>query len=319
MNPTTKSVSFGLLCCVAIYGCSKSQIQSNTDLSFGPQHTSEALFTTDTRKSPFYGDSVLYLNGSLPSNYLFSPVNKLFAGRYISWPAGLSVDAQTGVIDASKSEPGSRYNIGFVSAATGDTAYSQVILAGVTYPDGIYYMDSPDPVLQPWYNTHSPWTGNTTGTNQGTAGLFDENGPASLRAIDQQLLVNASTGAIDLKASVQQGLFGSNPQNGDMKEIFVYYRLNDRSGMALQKTTLILHYYNTLSDVPAGLAASCQASQSALQQIVTHGGSNEYAGEKSGIAVAPPTAKALASTPAPVPAPVAPRPPQIVIVNVGHR
>jgi hypothetical protein len=305
MNPSAKGLSGLLLSsCAMIYGCSKSTIHSDPGLPSGARHAAKAYFTTDTTQFPFYGDTILYLKSSGSAGYLFSPVNHLGAGIFVSWPAGLSVNRQTGVIDASKSEPGSRYNIGFVSSPTGDTAYSQVIISGVTYPDGIYYMDAPEAVIQPFYNAAAPATGIS---------------PADLRTTDQQLLVNTGNGAIDLKTSVRQGLFGGHPQNGDTRQIAVYYRLNDRSGMNLQKTSLTLHYYNTLADVPASLIATCQSSQSAFPQINTQTVSDGASSGEKAVTATTPIKEVATNLPVPKPAPVAPRPPQIVIVNVGHR
>jgi hypothetical protein len=315
-----------LSCSVLIYGCSKSLTNLDPVASNASPRLPAAYFITDPGKSPFYGDSVLYVQGSGPSASLFKPVNELGAGRYVSWPAGLSIDEQSGVIDASRSEPGSRYNVGFVDAVTKDTSYNQVILGGVTYPDGIYYMDSESSELQPYYNASSsaPWIVNSKGINPGLFGnnsLFDEQGPSGLRANDLQLRVNTGSGVIDLKNSFQAGLFGNDPQNGDVKQIAIYYRLDNSSKMSLQKTTVILHYYNTLSDVPAELISICQASQNAFGLTQPDGSNNgsfsqkavtaSSAEVKASTTTAPPPAK-------PVPVPVVPRPPQIVIVNKGH-
>ncbi len=120
--------------------CSKSN--SHSDVAANGAIATNATFTTDVTKSPYYGDSILYVRGDEATAYQFKPTNNLGTGTYVAWPAGITIDSKTGIIDASKSEPGSRYNVGFVSASTGDTAYNQVIVDGVTYVDGIYALDS---------------------------------------------------------------------------------------------------------------------------------------------------------------------------------
>ncbi len=227
-------------------------------------------------------------------------------GTFVSWPKGLTIDPVTGEIDVLRSEPGARYNVGFVSAATGDTAYRQVILAGITYQDGIYDLSSANTSLQPYFNADASAPGAANSA-------FDEEGIAN----GQKLIVNTQNGAIDLKASVEQGLFGSQPQNGDSREVSIYYRLNDQSHMSLLKTTVVVYYYNTVSDVPLSMIEACRYSRSAFQQTSSHPDLTEAT--SSGPAASSSAAATTLAKPAPTPAPPAPaRPPQVIIVNAGH-
>jgi hypothetical protein len=279
MNLTVKDVSRLLPICVIFAGCSKSLSHSDV-LASNPT----ATFTTDITKSPSYGESTLYIQGGSSQ---FKPVNTLGAGSYVAWPEGITIDRNTGAIDASKTEPGSRYNVGFVSAVTGDTAYNQVIIAGVTYADGIYALDSKDSVLRPYYNA------NSASLAAGTV----------LSASAEGLNVSGTDGSINFRNSLRQGLFGSNPQNGDTKEIPVYYRLNDQSNGSLMRTTVIVHYYNTLADVPASLVSTTRINRQA------------FTGRGAGIRgedLIPVGSKSFTTTTAS--APVAPRPPQVVLV-----
>jgi hypothetical protein len=287
---------------VLLFGCTKSLTHSDTDPSSNHPHAS--YFTTDPSQSPFYGDSVLYVEGSGRNAYLADPVNFLGTGKFVAWPKGLTIDANTGEIDILQSEPGSRYNVGFVNAVTGDTAYQQVILAGITYPDGIYFVHSTDSVLAPYYNASSTGSWLAGGAAQvaeqhgGTINaLFNEDGANGPGTSSQQLIVDNGNGTLNLKASMEQGLFGSNPQNGDNKEISIYYRLNDKSGMALQKTTVIVYYFNTVADVPKSLVDAC---------LPVIGTATSAGGTKT-------------ATNAPAPAPAPPRPPMVILVNTGHR
>jgi hypothetical protein len=304
--------------CVIAVSCSKSN--SHSDVAANGTIATNATFTTDVTKSPFYGDSILYVRGDEASAYQFKPTNSLGTGTYVAWPAGLTIDPKTGIIDASKSEPGSRYNVGFVSAATGDTAYNQVIFDGMTYVDGVYALDSKDSVLSPYDNMSAvtPWS--SDGKAAAFVGgyshsfLFDSPLAGVLSANEQGLNVSTTDGSINLANSVRQGLFGSNPQNGDTKEIPIYYRLGDASGHSLLKSTVIVHYYNTLADVPVALLAACQASQQAFT-----GQSATFATEFDAVETAATgTPPATGTKAAAVAAPVAPRPPQVVLVVKGH-
>jgi hypothetical protein len=290
---------------VLLSGCSKSLTHTGSDLSTGNSYQPSSIFTTDASLSPSYGDSILYVRGAGRSAYLFKPVNTLLNGTFVSWPKGLTIDPVTGEIDVLQSEPGARYNVGFVNAATGDTAYRQVILAGITYPDGIYDLSSANTTLQPYFNADAAAPGTASS-------VFDEEGIAG----SQKLIVNTQNGAIDLKASIDQGLFGDQPQNGDSREVSIYYRLNDQSHMSLLKTTVEVYYYNTISDVPLAMIEACRYSQSAFQRTSSH----PELTEGTGSSPAPTSTGATTITkPAPVPVPPAPaRPPQVIIVNAGH-
>ncbi len=96
------------------------------------------------------------------------------------------------------------------------------------------------------------------------ASLFDAPVAGVMSANELGLNVSSTDGSINLANSVRQGLFGSNPHNGDTKAVSIYYRLGDASRHSLLKSTVIIHYYNTLADVPVTLLASCQASQQAI-------------------------------------------------------
>jgi hypothetical protein len=316
VGPTSRLV----ISAVLLFGCSKSLTHSDSDLSSHQQ--SASYFTTDPSQSPFYGDSILYVQGTGRSAYLVSPVNTLGAGKFVAWPKGLTIDANTGEIDMLESEPGSRYNVGFVNAGTGDTAYQQVIIAGITYPDGIYFVHSADSVLAPYYNASSTGSWLAGGTKQATEqhggtinASFNEEGESN-----SPLLVDGGNGTLNLRASLDKGLFGSNPQNGDNKEISIYYRLNDKSQMALQKTNVIVYYFNTLADVPQSLVDACVYSQNAFrqtrQQTKTTTGESPAPAPVSGTATSG-GAKTAAKPATPAP-PAPPRPPMVVLVNAGH-
>jgi hypothetical protein len=298
--------------------CSKSN--SHSDVAANGTIAPTSTFTTDVTKSPYYGGSILYVQGTSTAAYQFKPTNSLGTGTYVAWPAGVTIDPKTGIIDASKSEPGSRYNVGFVNATTGDTSYNQVIVDGITYVDGVYALDSKDSVLSPYYNTSAitPW--GTNGKEASYLGAPSQSGPhfdapvAGMPGANAQgLSVSETDGSINLANSLRQGLFGSNPQNGDTKEIPIYYRLGDGSLHSLLKSTVIVHYYNTLADVPAALLATCQTSQKAFAGRGAVFSTIETDGTEATATGTPPAKTATA-----VAAPVAPRPPQVVLVVKGH-
>ncbi len=302
--------------CVIAASCSKSN--SHSDVASNGTVAPSATFTTDVTKSPYYGESILYVQGNTTAAYQFKPTNRLGTGSYVAWPAGVTIDPETGIIDASKSEPGSRYNVGFVSAATGDTSYSQVIIDGVTYVDGVYALDSKDSVLSPYYNTSAitPWSADNKAISywggRADGPQFDAPIAGVASANEQGLNVSPTDGSINLANSLRQGLFGNNPQNGDTKEIPIYYRLGDGSRHSLLKSTVVVHYYYTLADVPGYLLVACRTSQKAFA-----GQDAAFSMIEADASVTTPLATGTTTTTTGA-APVAPRPPQVVLVVKGH-
>ncbi|HUP11146.1 MAG TPA: hypothetical protein VM187_03010, partial [Niastella sp.] len=95
--------------------------------------------------APDYGDSVVYLQPKNAGDFTVEPKNNTgVPGTYVSWPEGLDMNANTGVINVSNSETGVRYNIAFVKKGTRDTCVSQLIVGGVTYVDSIYVLSNND-------------------------------------------------------------------------------------------------------------------------------------------------------------------------------
>jgi len=284
-------------------GCAKTA----SDVAISkPAATVPAFFTTDPHQSPYYGDSILYLQENASLSYQVKPVNSLGSGTYVGWPAGITVDPQSGAIDLLHSEPGARYNIGFVSSATHDTVYSQIILAGVSYPDGVYALDQGDSLLQPYYNAQLGVAVPSSESN-----LWNADG--------QPVNLSFTNGSINLRQSLQNGLFGSHPQNGDTKVITIYYRLNDESGNSLQSTSLVFRYYNTLQDVPASLLNTVrQAADSPIEPSTAGSGAKSGEGNIAPDGSTTPPPKIVVTGGPSKPAPTPARPPQVLIVNVGH-
>src|SRR5687768_668352 len=75
---------------------------------------------TSCPNAPDYGDSIIFLQPAT-GQYTVNPVNNSgIQGTYLSWPEGLNINKNTGVINVSKSETGVRYKIGFVKKNTTD-------------------------------------------------------------------------------------------------------------------------------------------------------------------------------------------------------
>jgi hypothetical protein len=213
--------------------------------------------------APDYGDSIVFLKPKNGGDFFASPVNNIGVnGTYMSWPEGLKINKNTGVINLSQSETGVRYNIAFIKKGGADTCVSQLIVGGLTYMDEIYVLEQNDTLAKPIFNA-DPFASsicdasddtdypdnNSNGNNKC---VFDNDSPGQ-RANDQKLRVRTKSGIINLKKSVEDGLFGKNPKNGDSKKVQIRYELNDASQKAGQKITVQVMYYDKVSGIPGAL------------------------------------------------------------------
>jgi hypothetical protein len=222
--------------------------------------------------APDYGDSIIYLQ-PVNGQYTVSPINNNgVQGTYLSWPEGLNMNPNTGVINVSKSETGVRYLVGFVKNGTTDTCVSQLILGGATYLDSIYVISENDTLARPIFNADpnlasacdasddSDYPGNNGNVNGNPKCSFDDNSPGN-KANDQKLRVRTQSGIINLKKSLADGVFGPHPRNGDTKSIQILYSLNDDSKKAQQQITVKLMYYDKASNVPTTLKNEVQTKR----------------------------------------------------------
>jgi hypothetical protein len=258
--------SFVLL--LVIVACNKSDHSDTSD----PEGTPIDANTLSSRvnqcsNAPNYGDSIIYLQ-PVNGQYTVSPINNVgVTGTYLSWPEGLDLNKNTGVINVSKSETGVRYLVGFVKDGTTDTCISQLILGGITYLDSIYVMAQNDTLAKPIFNANPVSAGpcdasNDTdypgnGNNGDNKCSFDDDIPGN-KANDQKLRVRTISGIINLKKSLADGVFGNNLKNGDSKTIKILYQLNDNSKKATQQISVKLVYYDKVSSIPTTLKSEVQ-------------------------------------------------------------
>jgi hypothetical protein len=213
--------------------------------------------------APKYGDSIVYLKPASSGDFFVTPVNNIgIDGTYFSWPDGLKLNKHTGSINLSQSETGVRYNIAFIKKGSNDTCVSQLITGGITYLDGIYVLEQGDTLVSPVFNANpfaSPICDASDDTdypdNNGSGNnkcSFDDGSPGQ-RANDQKLRVRTKSGVINLKKSLEDGLFGKNPKNGESKTVQIRYKLNDASQKAAQKISVQVVYYDKASGIPNAL------------------------------------------------------------------
>ena len=186
-----------------------------------------------------YGDSVFYIKDQA-TDYLVSPVN-VKPGTFTAFPEGLNINQSTGTINVSKSEAGMRYRINFTSS-TGDTSTTYIVISGINFPDKYYLLANNDSIAFPVYNADA--------SLPMPSGSFDDDKTAN----NSGCAMKTNNGQINLTESIRNGLFGKDPQNNTKKGFDVLYRLNDKSGNALNKISILIYYFNTMNDVTPDLA-----------------------------------------------------------------
>jgi hypothetical protein len=261
---------FPIVLLLVVIACNKSDhadsdpdpsISPSTDSSFNGNNLSVNAATCPG--APNYGDSIVYLKPKNGGDFFAEPINNIgVQGTYLAWPEGLKLNKNTGIINLSQSETGVRYNIAFIKKGTTDTCVSQLIVGGLTYLDAIYILEQQDTLAKPIFNTNpfgSSVCDDSDDTdypdNNGNGNnkcVFDDDAPGQ-RANDQKLRVRTKSGIINLKRSVDDGLFGPNPKNGATKMVQIRYKLNDASLKVSQKLTVQVMYFDKLSSIPASL------------------------------------------------------------------
>jgi hypothetical protein len=186
-----------------------------------------------------YGDSVFFLSNQ-PNDVIAQPLRP-GNGSYSSFPDGLDIDAATGYINVSKSETGLKYRVSFVPASGGDSISTIILISGINFLDGFYYLNTADSIARPVYNAVQ--SNQIPGLNKGS--IFDE----SSKCNSNGCKVNETDGEINLAQTVRNGVFGATPTNNDRHEFDLDYRINDKSQKAFNTIRIKLYYFETINDV----------------------------------------------------------------------
>lgn len=226
----------------------------DTTLTANPIVPYPATSLPECNNAPFYGDSIVYPQPVTSNDYYVYPQNNQgVAGTYLSWPAGLEMDAKTGAIDLTRSETGMRYAVAFVKSGTTDTCLTQLIVGGAAYMDSVYVLSESKKTAKPYFNADPFAAPVCTGSSgPGPGCVFDYNKAAYMQGI----AVDQKTGYIDLEKTMKKSPFGLLPINGTTVYTTIYYKLNDNSNLASQRIQLKMMYYNRKSDIPSDLLSN---------------------------------------------------------------
>lgn len=197
-----------------------------------------------------YGDSIFYVKAT---PYVVPPVVSR-TGTYSAFPDNLNMDPATGKITVSvkdkngeTTQTGLRYRIIFTpEAGKADTTY--IVLEGINYQDRIYHLAQEETIVDPIYNA-TP-----------TLGVSGKN----FRASDNDVEIDLVTGQIDLKRTIENGLFNDNPENDDWEEVTIEYQNKDGSSNSLD---VVIYYYTSIDKIPSNISGAMRAHQNLLLGI----------------------------------------------------
>ena len=187
-----------------------------------------------------YNDSILYPMGEMNELQTISPAIAA-NGTYTSFPDGLIINSNTGVISLHESETGIKYRVYFTSQ-DGKTKDSTLItIGGINYLDGVYKINAVDSIINPLYNAIA---GNSLPTAS-NGSVFDEGGGCNSNGC----AVSTNDARINLAQTVRNGAFGATPANGNNKEFTLNFRINDKSNKGGNKIKIKIFYFKTLADI----------------------------------------------------------------------
>ena len=265
-----KPYSYLVLLLVCLYSCQKSNLnngnqptqpimsdpadqQADTTVPF-PFQAINNYFAGGSQPAgcpvlSLYGDTLIFPQPATGEDTI-APMNSPGPGQYFAWPAGMSLNHQTGVIDLTQSQAGMRYAVGFVPAGTKDTCISTLIIGGAAYYDSLMVMGDGDTLSAPYFNA-SAGLANVCSTPGACS--FDYDGQAAKKGV----FIDPSTGIIQIFPTLNgkgklKGLFGAVPKNGSTSVVNIDYRLNDGSHNAPQHIQVKIEYYETVSQIPPG-------------------------------------------------------------------
>lgn len=194
---------------------------------------------------PIYGDTIIFTQPTSGPDYVMNPVNNPGTGQYFAWPVGLDLNQTTGAIDLTQSQTGMRYVLGFVPSGSTDTCLSTLIVGGAAYYDSVYVLADGQTTSSPYFEAN-PLLPNPC-LNGGCT--FDVTGSAAAKKV----IVNTTTGVIDLQKTLNGGLlggaFGLLPQSGSVITVPIYYKLNDASNEALENISVQIEYVTSKSQL----------------------------------------------------------------------
>jgi hypothetical protein len=209
-----------IICCI-LFSCKKEKSATLTSI---PTKTTDAI----------YADSVFYVQNS--NDFFVNPVIST-QGSFASFPDGLDIDQNTGIINVNKSETGLKYKISFTPTGSANSLTAYIVISGINYQDKIYNLSQGDSVAVPIYNANPHLALPDSNNNS-----FDESGGCKNAGI----IIGSNNGLINLAQTVRnQGI-----DTGATAQVKLGYRISDNSSKALNGLEVKIYFYTTAAQIP---------------------------------------------------------------------
>jgi hypothetical protein len=258
-------IALPLFAFLLVLSCQKKNLSNSESHAFSSSNVT-LINDTSTGDELSYGDSVFQASVT-GIEYRILPVRRPSQpGYFIANLAGLDLDSATGKINLSRSESGLRYQVYYVSIDKELIAQTSVTISGIDYQDRVYDLSSgaaEDQFAIPMYDM-TP--GLPLPCGNGSICRFDEtdingdNISDYFGANNSKLFVDTLTGVIDLKKSLEAGIFGTVPPGANLsflnrrkKDVTIYYRLGDDNCRTLKKITVRLIYFQSKALIPESM------------------------------------------------------------------
>lgn len=262
-------IAFLFVTFLCVLACQKNNISTSESAFIASNDTLIAdtlISDTSAFDTLSYGDTVFSASVIGNEKRIYPVIRPGKPGYFMASLPGLDIDSITGRINISKSESGLRYEVFYVSPAKTIIASTSFLIAGIDYQDRIYDLNSGSPEQQfaiPIYNLSPdlpfPCLNGTNGCKFDETDLNGDSLTDVVGARNSKLAIDTASGIIDLKKTLDAGIFGTPPLgnptalNGRKKDVTIYYRLTDGNTRTLKKITVRLVYYQSRAMIPESM------------------------------------------------------------------
>lgn len=173
-------------------------------------------------------------------------------GTFTVEPTGLDIDPKTGIFGVNSSVSGGEYTVTYTSKDGYTTCKTSVVISGIDYLDAIVDVTTPEtsvvtPVVDAQPDIPAP------------QGFYDVDGSAT----QQNLVINRETGAIDLRATLQQineqEFVGAIIPDGFSRKYTIKYTFTSNDVQLISSLEVVIYWY--LDEIPEELLALLENKQ----------------------------------------------------------
>jgi hypothetical protein len=285
-------IAFVLIVFLCVFACQKNNL-STSESAFTSSSSNDTLLIDSQLIHLLYGDSIFSASVTGNEKKVFPVSKPSEPGYFAASLPGLDLDSATGRINISKSESGLRYQVYYLSFTNVPIDSAAITVSGIDYQDRVYDVASGAPeeqVAVPIYdmNPNLPMPCSNGSNGQGckfdVTDLNNDSVADITGANNSKLVIDTITGIINLKKSLDNGVFGQPPlgnpmaMNGRKKDVTIYYSMGDGATRTLNKITVRLVYYQSRAMIPESMTLEINSRNQRYQTnaLSANSGSADY-------------------------------------------